>query len=326
MKKLIFIIIIALISFLAFYFYKNKETKTEKKYELVKATHENVSEYVETTGQAEPLNRVEILPPSGGRIEKIIVEEGQNVSAGDILALMSSQDRVAILDAARAISESEYNKWQDVYKPIKILAPISGRIILRNIVEGQTVSASTVLFAMSDVLIVVASVDESDIGKIKLNQKAIIKFDAYPDKEIKGRTFQILDEGKNSNNVIIYKVKIKLDNIPEFVKSQMTANIKIQVKENKKALLIPQSAIIYAKDGKTYVITGFDKKKNPIQKPVEIGNEYNGKIEVQKGLSEGEEIYVELKNYIVQKKDTNSSPFMPKRPQGQARQAMRMAR
>lgn len=326
MKKIISITILIIITVSAFYVYKNKKQENGKKYKMVTAQYENISEYVETTGQAEPLNRVEILPPCGGRIEKITVEEGENVNLGDVLALMSSQDRVAILDAARAISEKEYNYWQDSYKPIKILAPLNGKIILRNIVEGQTVGASTVLFAISDLLIVVANVDESDIGKVKLGQKAFVNFDAYPDKEITGKVFQILDEGKNSNNVIIYKVKIKLASIPYFLKSQMTANIKIRVTENKKALVIPSDAINYSKDGKTYVIIGFDKKKNPVKKNVEVGNEYNGKIEIKSGLSPGENIYMEIKNYIAQKRDSNTSPFMPKIPRGQSQRAMRMAR
>jgi len=325
MKKIILGLII-IIGISVFYIYKKNNTKTDKQFKPAIVEYENINEYVDTTGQVEPLNRVEILPPSGGRIEKIFIEEGNNVNSGDILALMSSQDRVAILDAARAIGEKEYNYWQDSYKPIKILAPISGRIILRNIVEGQTVSASTVLFAMSDRLIVTASVDESDIGKIKINQKAIITLDAYPDTKITGKVFQILDEGRNSNNVIIYKVKINPYTIPYFFKSQMTANIKIIIKENKKTLLVESSAINYSKDGKTYVITGFDSKNKPIEKYVDIGNEYNGKIEIKNGLSEGDQIYIEIKNYKVQTKDTNTSPFMPKRPQGQQREVMRKIR
>jgi multidrug resistance efflux pump len=46
-----------------------------------------------------------------------------------------------------------------------------GKIILRNVVEGQTISTSDVLFALADELIVKASVDEADIGKAKIGQK-----------------------------------------------------------------------------------------------------------------------------------------------------------
>jgi len=325
MKKIIIISIVVL--GIATYFFIKKNGKDEKityKDEIV--SEGTVNEYVDTTGQVQPLNRVEILPPSSGRIEKIFVEEGYQVKNGDVLALMSSQDRVAILDAARAISEQEYKYWEDSYKPIKIISPLNGRIILRNIVEGQTVGSGTVLFAISDTLIVVADVDESDIGKISNGQLAYITLDAYPDKKLTGRVFQILDEGKNSSNVIIYKVKIKLDSVPSFLKSQMSTNIKIQTAKNKKAIMIPSKAINYSKDGKTYVIIGFDKKNEPLTKDIEIGSENENRTEVKSGLEVGDKIYYQVKEYKAQKLADSTNPFMPKRPQGQAKEAMRRAR
>lgn len=327
MKKIIIAVLIAAVAGGLYYSFSKKEKSEEKKYARVKAEYGYISEFVETTGQVEPLNRVEILPPSSGRIEKIFIEEGANVKAGDVLALMSSQDRVAILDSARAIGEKEYETWQDAYKPIKIIAPISGRVILRNIVEGQTVGASTVLFAMSDMLITVASVDESDIGKIKTGQTAMVTLDAYPEKTVRGRVFQILDEGKSSNNVIIYKAKIRLENIPYFFKSQMTANIKIQISSGKKALLLDTQAVNYSKDGKPYVIKSFDRKKNPVETYINTGKEYEGKTEIKSGLEDGEEVFMEVKAYRAQdKSDSASSPFMPKRPTGKSRNAMRAVR
>jgi len=327
MKKIIVFAIIAALISAGIYFFSRPKKDDLKKYEETQASFGFIKEFVETTGQIQPLNRVEILPPSSGRIEKIFIEEGTNVKAGDTLALMSSQDRVAILDSARAMGDKEYKEWQDTYKPIRIIAPIDGRVILRNIVEGQTVGASTVLFAMSDVLITVASIDESDIGKIKVGQLAFVTLDAYPNITVKGRVFQILDEGHNSSNVIIYKVKMKMENIPPFFKSQMTANIKIMVSNGRKALLIPSSAVVYSKDGKTYAITGFDKKGQPLEKEIKIGMENEGKTEVKYGLEDGEKIFFEVKDYKPQiKGEISTSPFMPKRPVGQTKKALRKIR
>lgn len=326
-KKIFFAVLIVAAILISWQVFKKKDRSEEKKYESVRAEYGQIKEFVDTTGQIEPLNRVEILPPSSGRIEKIFTEEGAKVKAGEVLALMSSQDRVAILDSARAMGDKEYEYWKEAYKPIKIIAPISGRIILRNIVEGQTVSASTVLFAMSDTLIAVASVDESDIGKVRRGQKAEIKLDAYPENTVKGEVFQILDEGKNSSNVIIYKVKIRPDSVPDFFKSQMTANIKITVSEGKKTLLIPSEAVFYSLDGNASAIIGFDKNKNPIKKNVKIGLENEGKTEIKDGIGPGDAVYYEVKAYKVQSgKDNSSSPFMPKRPTGQTRDAMRKVR
>jgi macrolide-specific efflux system membrane fusion protein len=61
-----------------------------------------IEETVEATGTIVPLNRVEIKPPIAGRIERLLADEGDSVREGQILAWMSSDDRAAILDAARA--------------------------------------------------------------------------------------------------------------------------------------------------------------------------------------------------------------------------------
>jgi len=320
MKKIIILISLAIISWLVYYFFiKNKPLKNEEfTYKQEEVGIKEVNDYVEVTGQIEPLNRVEILPSSSGRIEKIFVEEGALVKAGDVLCLMSSSDRVAILDAAKSISEEEYKKWENSYKPIKVLAPISGRIILRNIVEGETVGGSTVLFAMSDTLIAVASVDESDIARVRIYQSAFITLDSYPDKIIRGKVFQILDEGKNVSNVIIYKVKIKVDNIPSFLKSQMTANIKIMI-ERRKTIAVDLNALEYSKDGKVYVITGFDSKKQPIKKEVKVGKEYDNLVEIKDGLRKGDIIYVKSQKYVRQSLDSGANPFMPQRGKTQGR-------
>lgn len=293
-----------------------KKTADDFVYNRLRAHFHEVSDYVETNGQIEPLNRVEILPPSGGRIEKIFVEEGNEVKAGDILCLLSSSDRVAILDAARAISEDEYRRWEDSYKPIKVLAPISGRVILRNIVEGQTVGAQTVLFAISDRLIAVASVDESEIGKVSIGQKAFITLDAYPDKTMTGRVFQILDEGKNVSNVIIYKVKINIDEVPRFLKSHMTASIRILI-SRRKVLSLPAKAIEYSKDGKVYVITGFNSKKEPIKREIKTGKDYGDIVEIKEGLKEGDEVFMKVVRYSKQQLNNATNPFMPQRKRGQ---------
>ena len=295
----------------------------EVKYVSMQASEQALRETVETTGQVEPLNRVEITPPSSGRIEKLLVDEGDPVKAGDVLALMSSTDRVAILDAARSMGDQQYRYWQDSYKPIKVMSPLAGNIILKNVVEGQTVGASTVLYAMSDQLIVTASVDESDIGKVKVGQRANITLDAYPDRPVTGRVFQILDEGKNVSNVITYGVKIRPDSVPAFFKSQMTANIGIVVSRREHAVMIPSRALTVDPSGNTAVITAL-KDGKPVYQRVETGTESGGRIEIASGLEAGDEVYFQQRGYKPQQAE-GGNPLMPGRPNmtRQQRQAVR---
>ncbi len=292
--------------------YSRREKASEVRYVSVEAKAEPLIETVETTGQVEPLNRVEITPPSAGRIEQLLAEEGEVVKAGQVLALMSSTDRVAILDAARSLGPDQYKSWQEAYKPIKVMAPLAGTIILKNVVEGQTVGMSTVLYAMSDQLIVKASVDESDVGKVKVGQRVKIVLDAYPDRPVMGRVFQILDEGTNVSNVITYGVKIRPDHVPSFFKSQMTANIGIEVSRKDDAVMVPSKALTVDPSGNTAVITAVNGGK-PVYQRVETGSDSGSRTEITSGLSAGEKVYYQDRAYKPQQAE-GGNPLMPGRP------------
>ncbi len=312
MKKIIIAAVLLALIGGGVYYWKTQTVKKEVRYASFDVISKTISEFVETTGAVAPMNRVEINPSSAGRIEKILVQEGDTVHTGQELALMSSQDRVAILDAARAMGDEQYKYWLDAYKPIKVVSPLDGTIILKNVVEGQTVGQATVLFALSDKLILEANVDESDVGKVKEGQTTSIVLDSYPDKPVSGKVFQILDEGTNQSNVITYTVKIRPDHVPSFFKSQMTANIKIEVAKKNGALLIPTAAVTMDPSGKTAVITEVTDKK-PVYQRIETGLDQGDMVEVVKGLDEGDTVMYVDKNYRPQQAQ-GSNPLMPTRP------------
>ncbi len=325
MKKLIAISVIAALGAGGWYAYGRKKASSRPAYRAVQAELRDLSEVVDTTGVVEPENRVEIQPSSGGRIEEILVEEGEQIRAGEVLALMSSSDRVAILDAARASGDDQYDKWKETYKPIKVISPIDGTLILKNVVEGQTVGASTVLFAISDKLIVSASMDESDIGRVKKGQRASIVLDAYPDRPVKGTIFKILDEGTTKNNVVTYTVKIRPDRVPPFFRSQMTANIKVSVAERRNVLLVPAAAIVTDPAGETAVIKEVGGDGRPVYARVDTGQNEGDMVEIVSGLSEGETVYVRRGGYSAQVDSSGKNPLMPSRP-GMNRQQQRALR
>ena len=149
-----------------------------------------------STGTVLPENRLEIKAPVAGRIDQVLVNEGANVKKGQILAWMSSTERAALLDAARARGADEVKRWEEIYKSTPIMAPLPGSIILKNVEPGQTITTADAIYAMSDRLTVKALVDETDIAKIKLHQKAEIILDAYPDQKIAATVDQIAFEAK----------------------------------------------------------------------------------------------------------------------------------
>lgn len=172
--------------------------------------------FVSTTGTVLPKNRLEVKPPVNGRIEQVLVQEGQKINAGDTIAVMSSTERAALLDAARGQGEEKLKYWQEVYKPIPLVAPINGEVIVGTIQPGQAVTTNDPVIVLSDRLIVRAQVDETDIGKIKPGQKAVVSLDAYPETKINAIVDHIYYESKTFNNVTIYEVDLLPDTIPFF--------------------------------------------------------------------------------------------------------------
>jgi macrolide-specific efflux system membrane fusion protein len=303
---------VLLLSAVAWLSRKSRDTQTAA-LRTMTVSQGPIEDSVEATGSVLPLNRVEIDPPIAGRVDSLLVNEGDVVREGQTIAWMSCTDRAAILDAARARGTETLKEWQEAYKPTPILAPMAGTIILRNVVVGQTVTASTVLYAMSDRLIVQASVDESDIGRVHVGMSARITLDAYHDKPVMGKVTDILYEGKTVSNVITYGVKISPVTVPSFFRSEMTANVNFIVHRKNKALLIPASAIDASSGGgKQVLVLGSDGQPTP--REIKTGLTVGTNIEVISGLSLRDRIVLSRGNYVAQKDITQSSPLAFKPP------------
>jgi macrolide-specific efflux system membrane fusion protein len=299
MKKaaIIFTILLVLGIIITYQLRDKKEKMPEIVYVPHTVTTADVKEVIDTTGEVSALNRVEIKPSVSGRVDRLLVNEGDTVRKGQVLAYLSSSDRVAILDAVRANPNENIKDWENTYKATPVISPMNGKIILRNVVEGQTISTNDILYALADELIVLASVDEADIGKIKNGQRAEITLDAYKDVTINGKVFQILEEGKNVSNVITYYVKIRPEKTPAFFKSLMTANIDIIVKEQKDAVVIPWDSFVEDEQGDTYVLVGDEMQQN---KHKIITGIFDGdNVEVTSGLSKGDTILVKQDKYNI---------------------------
>lgn len=308
------------------WWYSSRAKHPRDTWRAVTATIAPIEETIDATGSVLPLNRVEIKPPISGRIDKLLVDEGAKVTPGQIIAWMSSTDRAAILDAARAQGPAELARWEDTYKASPIVAPLPGVIILRNVVEGQTVDPTVVLYAMSDKLIVIAKVDESDIGRVKIGIPARVILDSYPDKPVEGKVFDILYEGTNTSNVIQYGVKIRIDKVPDFFRSQMTANVSFIVQRKTNALLLPASALRDNGSGTKTVFVPDPDGGNPIVHEVKTGIENDQSVEIISGLSEGDKVMVRQTKYVAQQALQSSPLTLGARPGGPTGQAPRSKR
>jgi membrane fusion protein, macrolide-specific efflux system len=282
---------------LATIFLSSCAAKSEKALETATVTKGSIRAQITTTGGVEPRNRLEIKPPVAGRIETVRVEEGDVVKKGQILAMMSSSDRAALLDAARAKGAAEYQKWLDVYNPAPIVAPLAGFIIQKNIEPGQTVTAADAVLVMADKLIVKAQVDETDIGNIVIGQPVNIELDAYPGQVIKGKVERIAYESQVINNVTIYQVDLLPDSVPAFFRSGMSATVNFIREEKNGVLTIPLKAIKKVGD-RTYVFTPGKTSETPVSIQIKTGLENTTHVEVVSGLKEGDKLVIPTKKMI----------------------------
>ena len=276
----------------------------------IKVSLADIQITVSTTGVVEPQNRLEMKSPINGRIEEILVREGEKVKRGQILAWMSSTERAALLDAALAQGEEKVKYWEDVYKATPLISPIDGEVIVRAVEPGQTLTSSNPVIVLSDRLIVSAQFDETDIGKIKVGQKGFITLDAYPSIKIEGIVDHIAYESELVNNVIIYNVDILPHQTPEFFRSGMSANVQVIEKAREDVVIIPLKAI-YTEGGKTFVEAKKNVRSAPKKREVKIGLRDEKHAEVISGLTAEDIVVLRGQNYIPQKKKTGTNPFMP---------------
>lgn len=265
--------------------------KQEEPLRTVKVTLGSIKAEIPSTGIVEPRNRLEIKPPIAGRVDEVLASEGQSVKKGQILAWMSSSDRAALLDAARAKGAAEVKKWEDVYKPTPIVAPLNGFIIQRAVEPGQTVTSNDPILVMADYLIVKAQVDETDIGNIRLGQSVNIELDAYPGQAIPGKVEHVAFESKTVNNVNIYEVDIAPGRVPQFFRAGMSATVNFVLEERDNILVIPLNAV--KKIGnQSYVFVQPQKDKKPEAIQIKAGLENSLNVEVVSGLAEGDEVVI----------------------------------
>lgn len=264
---------------------------------------------VVTTGVVEPQNRLEIKPSIGGRIDEILVQEGDKVKIGQILAWMSSTERAALVDAARSQGDEVLKYWEDVYKKTPIISPIDGEAIVRSVEPGQTVTTSDPILVLSDRLIVNGQFDETDIARVEIGQGATITLDAYPDTKLEGIVVHIAYESEIMNNVTIYNVDILPNDIPAILRSGMSVTIEVIENISQDAVTVPSSAVHF--DGKRQFVLAQEGSGKIVERDVEVGLSNDRISEIISGLSQKDSIVAEDTSYLPKRKNTGTNPFMP---------------
>lgn len=131
----------------------------------------------------------------------------------------------------------------------KITSPVDGIVIKRAVEKGQTVAASLQspeLFVIAQNLQdmqVDASIDESDVGRVRTGQKASFTVDAFPGQTFEGEVKQVRKAAQNVANVVTYVAVVAFSNVGGRLLPGMTANVRLVTDQRESVLKVPNAAL-----------------------------------------------------------------------------------
>lgn len=311
------------------------------------------SQVLTATGYTYARERASVGAKIIGRVERLLVDEGDRVGRGDTIAVLDSDDLVAELQqrraallearanladaqrqesrfarllAEKAIAQAEYDAEATRLEVMEahvavaeanlanararlqyavITAPIPGVIIERRIEVGEMVApggfttqqatGAIVRIANPESLEVEADINESYISRLSLGQPAVIRVDAVPGREYRGRLRQIVPTADRQRAVV--QVKVTIDDRDDRLLPDMSCNVTFLEEESQAEstavggpmVVAPQASVLQDADG-SHVYVLVDDRVRRIA--VELGEEVGDDVEIRSGLSGGERVVV----------------------------------
>jgi len=184
------------------------------------------------------------------------LEEGNELLAKKYISdrdMRTLKVNVTTTKAQMDSAQADYNRAKRNRQYADILSPIDGVVIERAVDRGQTVASSLqapVLFTIAKDLAqmqILASVDESQIGSIKVDQSATFSVSAFPGKKFTAAVKQIRLKSTVTQNVVTYAVVLNADNSGGELFPGMTATVDFVLKDLHDVLRVPSGALRVAR-------------------------------------------------------------------------------
>lgn len=300
---------------------KKKDEKPAVPVEVVSVSRGDIQQTYQTITTLEAEKDAEVVARSSGLVQEILVEEGDMVEKGQLMAQLDVEQlslEVAQLSAtskklkkelerqtslyARKLGSSdtldrakfEYESQLAQYKLSKlklnyasIKAPISGIVTERMVKQGNFINNNDKLFSIVDPssLVAVLHLPEKELSNVRKNQQILLAMDALNNQVILGsidRIRPLIDKSTGT-----FKVVAKLDNPDNRLQSGMFGKVEVVFDMHADSLLLEQQAVI-TQDNRSHVFVVRDEKA--IQTPISIGFKHNGILEITDGLKENDQV------------------------------------
>ena len=328
----------------------------------------DIKSTVSATGTIRPVDSVEVSSKITARLKTVEVKENDEVKAGQVVATLDAKDYAAKRDQAQykvTNTQAEYERIRYLYSigadtekqledaqmnydtavsalsqaesdasETNILAPMDGTVVGEPKTVGTMAVATsdnpTVIMRIADLSKkkIMAKVDETDIGSVKVGQSATFTVDAYTDKTFTARVTKISqtdtantwDTSSSSSSssasssaaVIYYYVTLEVDDPENLLLPAMTARVEINTADKPGALVVPISTLKTDANGSYVIVRNPDGSQE--NRYVQAGIYSDDYVEIVDGLSEGEEVvstYTAKKSSSSSKSNSHGGPGGP---------------
>lgn len=300
------------------------ETGIKVKVEPVKIIDEKPNYYI---GTIEETVSVPLSFLTTGTVERVLVNEGQSVRKGQLLAILkgqSAEDAYQIALAKEKQAQDAYDRLNDVHSKgslpeikfveigtalaqakaserlakknvddCRLVAPSDGFIGKRSIEPGANIIPGNTVLTLVKIekVYVNIAVPEKEISKTQMGQQAEITVSALDDARFTG---EVVEKGVVANPIShTYNVKILIDNKELKLMPGMVCQTVISNNTSVTSLVVDPQAIQVTGDGNKYVFLASSKSRLPIKRMIQTGGLKNEGIIVSNGLQVGDSVITE---------------------------------
>ena len=284
------------------------------------------------SGTVEASQTIPLTFQSSGIVEQVLVQEGDVVRKGQLLAVVNKSDNQNIYNSSLAMyqqAKDAYDRMKQVYEKgslsevkwvemetklkqaesqmqiskdnlakCNLYAPTNGIIGKRSIEPGQSSisSLTPIELVKIETVFVKISVPENEIGKIKKGFNATFTISALGNKRFEGIITNVGVVADQFSRT--YEVKMTANNSNLEMKPGMVCDVILNTVAEKQLIVVPNSAVSKDNDGNSYVYLVSPDSKSVKKQIIEVGNYQTSGIEVFSGLVANQTIVVEGKEKL----------------------------
>ncbi len=272
------------------------------------------------SGSVEASQTIPLSFRTSGTVEKVLVDEGDFVKKGQLLATIDDTDAKNLLEITQAKFQQAtdaYNRLKSVYdkgslpeikwvemesnlaqaksslelsknnlEKCKLISPANGIIGRRNIEPGMSsinLSGSPLEIADIKTVNIKISVPENEISKVKKGLKAEISVSAVGNKKYEGKVITVSQVADKFSRT--YEAKINVTNPDLELKPGMVCDVLLTILSDEALVVVPYQSISKDSHGNTFVFLVNVPEKKAHKQIVSVGNYFGDYIEIISGLN-----------------------------------------